>query len=118
MWLAIIAAVVILAIIACLIIFLAGRPKANNGVVQDVNWQRSIAIEAIAPVTHDDWKNQIPADGVIGKAHNRSAVSNRRRLPIRPRYAVRLTKLTAATVRVKSYRTASTTSMMIIASTP
>jgi len=66
MGLAIIAAVVILAIIAYLIIFLPSRTKANNGVVQAVNWQRSIAIEAIGPVTHEDWKDQIPANGVIG----------------------------------------------------
>ena len=63
---AVIAGVVILAILACIIMFLAGRTKANNGVVQTVNWQRSIAIEAIGPVTHEDWKDQIPADGAIG----------------------------------------------------
>jgi DNA-directed RNA polymerase subunit RPC12/RpoP len=37
-----------------------------NATVQSVAWERNIAIEKYGPVTKDNWKDQVPADAVLG----------------------------------------------------
>jgi len=37
-----------------------------NASVQSVAWQRSITIEKYGPVARDNWKDQVPADAVLG----------------------------------------------------
>jgi ribosomal protein L40E len=44
---------------------LAGRTEGLVGRVQGTNWMRSIAIEALQPVSHEDWRDEIPAEGVL-----------------------------------------------------
>jgi ribosomal protein L40E len=42
------------------------RPTtALTGTVQSVAWTRSIAIEALAPVQHEDWRSNVPAGATI-----------------------------------------------------
>jgi hypothetical protein len=59
-----IGAVLLLAIIAFIV--LGSRTKAIIGDVSDVNWRRTIAIEALAPVSREDWRDAIPADAEVG----------------------------------------------------
>lgn len=47
---------------AVAIAVLSGRTKPVTGVVDNVTWERSIAIEAFGPVEHDDWYDELPGD--------------------------------------------------------
>jgi hypothetical protein len=44
------------------------------GTVEAVEWTRSVPIQALSPVTYEDWRDEIPSDVVIGtceqKAHH------------------------------------------------
>jgi ribosomal protein L40E len=66
---------VLLGIILCigliLLISFATHPEAKVGMVQSVTWERSIAIEALAPVEHQEWKDRIPAEGKLGTCEMR-----------------------------------------------
>lgn len=43
------------------------RPSSDiAGAVEAVDWTRSIAIEALSPVTREDWREEIPSEAVIG----------------------------------------------------
>lgn len=54
-------------LLACVgIYFLFIRTSDATARVQSVHWTRAIAIEALAPVRHENWRDQIPADAVIG----------------------------------------------------
>jgi len=44
---------------------LAGRTNDLLGRVQEVYWMRSIGIEALQPVSHEDWRDDVPAEGVL-----------------------------------------------------
>jgi hypothetical protein len=63
----IVLAVLAVACIAGVVVFamLSARTEALAGQVQAVRWERSIVVEAIGPVEHQDWKTAIPVDGVI-----------------------------------------------------
>ena len=54
-----------LALIA-LFIFLVTRTSDVIGIVEAVSWTRTIAIEALGPATHDDWRDEIPTGAVVG----------------------------------------------------
>ncbi len=41
------------------------RTETMTGVVQQVNWQRTIAIEAMRDVTRETWRDQVPQEGKI-----------------------------------------------------
>jgi ribosomal protein L40E len=66
--------VIILALI-CLagfaILYLGSRTQAMNGRVQSIHWERRIEVQALGPVQHEDWKDQIPGDTVIGTCTQR-----------------------------------------------
>jgi ribosomal protein L40E len=47
-------------------IILSRRTEDVNGTVRDVSWSRSIAIEALVPVEHEDWQDEIPTGAVVG----------------------------------------------------
>ena len=70
---AIVGGVVVVGIIA-LLIFLLTKTSDVIGKVQAANWERRVAIEALQPVTHQAWRDEVPADGVLGrctqKVHN------------------------------------------------
>jgi DNA-directed RNA polymerase subunit RPC12/RpoP len=60
-------AVVLLICGACITFFvLSNRTEDVSGSVQDVSWTRSIAIEELVPVTHEDWRDQIPVGAIVG----------------------------------------------------
>lgn len=42
------------------------RTEEAVATVQAVNWERTIAIEALQPVSREDWRDEIPADADIG----------------------------------------------------
>lgn len=55
------------AVVACLaLIFLLTRTEQQVGEVSTVNWQRIIAVQALAPVTREDWQDDIPAGAEVG----------------------------------------------------
>ena len=52
----------------CITFFvLANRTEDATAKVQAVSWVRNIAIEELKPVTHQEWRDQIPAGVVIGR---------------------------------------------------
>lgn len=62
----IIAAVVTVLILACgAYFYFANRTNPTTGVVENVEWNRSVPIEALVPVEHKDWQDEIPSEGEI-----------------------------------------------------
>ena len=60
-----IVAVIVFAVVcigAIVIAVLSGRTKPVEGIVDGVEWERTIAIEAFGPVEHNDWIDELPAD--------------------------------------------------------
>jgi hypothetical protein len=48
------------------------RPSKDiNGVVRDVWWERRISIEALQPVSHEDWRDEIPSDIRLGNCRKK-----------------------------------------------
>ena len=65
MW--VIIGVVVALVIACGAYFIfANRTQATTGVVDNVNWERSVPVEALLPVDHEGWQDEIPAEAVVG----------------------------------------------------
>jgi ribosomal protein L40E len=64
---------VVLALCAAAIAFiiLSRRTEDVNGTVRNVSWSRSIAIEALTPVEHEDWQDEIPTGAVVGACTQR-----------------------------------------------
>jgi hypothetical protein len=62
----IIAAVAVLAIACGLYFFFANRTKPTIGVVHNVTWERSVPVEALLPVEHKGWEDEIPQEAIIG----------------------------------------------------
>ncbi|GAB4274244.1 MAG: hypothetical protein Kow0080_22420 [Candidatus Promineifilaceae bacterium] len=48
-----------------LFIFMTTQTEDIVGTVDSVQWQRTVAIEALMPVTREDWRDNIPADAEI-----------------------------------------------------
>lgn len=62
----IIAGIAALLILACGIFFIfANRTSESTGIVKEVEWQRSVPIEAIVPVEYKDWEDNIPSEGSV-----------------------------------------------------
>ncbi len=57
---------IIVAVVLCIgvvaIAILSGRTTAVSGVVQDVQWERSVPIEAFGPVEHENWHDSVPSE--------------------------------------------------------
>ncbi len=55
--------------VACLVVavllLLSLRTEAIEGTVAGVGWERTISIEALIPVEHRDWEDQIPSEAEI-----------------------------------------------------
>jgi ribosomal protein L40E len=60
-------------------VFLTLSSSDVVGTVEAVEWTRRIPIQALGPVTYEDWRDAIPSDAVIGtceqKAHHTQAES-------------------------------------------
>jgi len=50
-----------------LFFFLLLRTDETVGTVNNVSWTRSISVESLAPVTYEEWREDIPAGAVIGE---------------------------------------------------
>jgi ribosomal protein L40E len=63
------------AALALIVLFLALllRTEETIGVVNEVNWQTRIEIEALAPVTKSDWLERIPVGAEVGRCQQRVA---------------------------------------------
>ena len=57
--------VLCLVVLVSMIVF-STRTEGQNGVVQNVYWITSVAIEALQPVQYQDWREEIPAEAQIG----------------------------------------------------
>ena len=58
-------ALVAICVLAAAAIFFLTRTEAVVGRVEQVGWERSIAIEGLVPVEHQDWQDRIPAEAEI-----------------------------------------------------
>jgi ribosomal protein L40E len=60
-----------LLLLCCIAIILFGvfsvRTSDINGTVKDVSWTRTVTIEALMPVTREDWRDKIPAGAIVGQ---------------------------------------------------
>ena len=56
-----------LLLVCCVGAYLLFRPSEDiNAVVRDVSWERTISIEALQPVSREDWRDEIPSDARLG----------------------------------------------------
>lgn len=62
----------ILAVIVVLMILMF-RTEETVGVVEDVNWERRIEIQALVPVIKEDWRDDIPRGVAVGDCRKRVA---------------------------------------------
>ena len=61
------AALVLLCVFAVIgLIFASSTRESRQGIVQSVEWQTSVAIEALGPVTRQTWQDDIPQNAQIG----------------------------------------------------
>lgn len=69
------ALVVALGIVALIVVFLAlmFRTEETVGVVQDVNWERRIEIQALVPVAKENWRDKIPSGVAVGQCRQKVA---------------------------------------------
>jgi hypothetical protein len=75
----IIVGVVAALLVACAaVIFFATRTESTTGVVDTVNWERSVPVEALLPVEHEGWHDEIPSQAIVGTCSDevRSVQSN------------------------------------------
>jgi rRNA maturation endonuclease Nob1 len=60
---------------ACLLLgalalyLLTGKRDTVEAAVTSVHWERTIAIEALRPVEHEDWRDQVPSQATPGACH-------------------------------------------------
>ena len=53
------------------LIFAASPKETRQGAVQSADWRTVVAIEALQPVTRQDWQERIPAEAQIGSCVDR-----------------------------------------------
>jgi hypothetical protein len=63
--LALIIVFIVLCCFAVVFVFFVLRTEETSGTVEQVYWERSIAIEAIVPVEYSAWEDQIPTDAEV-----------------------------------------------------
>jgi ribosomal protein L40E len=60
-----------LALLACVLLFALLNPWRSSeevtGVVQGLSWSRSIEIEELRNVSHEDWRDEIPSGASLGR---------------------------------------------------
>lgn len=72
--LALVAGVALLLLCICVAISFAylSAPRASQkGIVEDVEWQTSVAIEELGPVSYSAWQDEIPQDAQLGNCADR-----------------------------------------------
>ena len=72
---AIIIAVAAIGLVLCIVLFLVmgrgGGTEQVTGQVSDVQWRRVIAVQALMPITRQDWRDSIASDARIGSCDER-----------------------------------------------
>lgn len=62
-------------VLACIVVvvfaFLLLKTEDASGEVQSVQWTREIGVEALQPVSYETWRDEIPADGVVGSCQDK-----------------------------------------------
>jgi rubrerythrin len=62
----IIIGVVAVLVLACgAFLLLSTRTNPTTGVVENVNWERTVPVEALVPVEYKDWEDEIPTGAVL-----------------------------------------------------
>jgi hypothetical protein len=51
--------------------FLSAPRLSQTGIVEDVEWQTSVPIEELGPVTHTAWQDEIPPGGQVGSCEDK-----------------------------------------------
>jgi ribosomal protein L40E len=68
LWAAIAGGILLLCCVAIIVFgVLSVRTNDINGRVDDVSWSRTIVIEALEPVTHEGWRDEIPVEAIVGQ---------------------------------------------------
>lgn len=65
----VIGALILIALLAFVI--LGSRSQALVGQVSDVHWRRTIAVQVLAPVTRQGWRDELPANVEVGSCQPR-----------------------------------------------
>jgi predicted nucleic acid-binding Zn ribbon protein len=66
------AGLAVLLLVCCVGAYLLTRPSKDiSGIVRDVSWERRISIEALQPVSHEDWRDEIPSDARLGNCRKK-----------------------------------------------
>jgi len=66
------AGLAVLLLVCCVGAYLLFRPSQEiNGVVRGVSWERRIGIEELQPVSHEDWRDEIPSDAQLGNCRKK-----------------------------------------------
>jgi hypothetical protein len=52
-----------------ILLYFLFRTDSVSGTIQEASWQRVVPIEALMPVEYAGWKDQIPADAVLGSCN-------------------------------------------------
>ncbi len=60
----VIGAIILIAVL--IFVILGSRSKALVGQVSDVHWRRAIAVQMLAPVTREGWRDEVPANVEVG----------------------------------------------------
>lgn len=62
----IVAGIVAILILSCgIFLFFANRTSESTGIVREVEWERSVPVEALVPVEYKDWHDNIPSEGSL-----------------------------------------------------
>ncbi|MFQ5398937.1 MAG: zinc ribbon domain-containing protein [Anaerolineae bacterium] len=65
--------IIVGALVLIVVVFgiLSSRTEDMTGRVQTVNWTRTVGILELQPVKHEEWRDQIPAEAVLGACTER-----------------------------------------------
>jgi DNA-directed RNA polymerase subunit RPC12/RpoP len=63
----IVAVVVVLCLAAAAVYLIGSRTSGLSATVEQTHWERSIPIEALVPVEHQGWFDNIPSDAEVGQ---------------------------------------------------
>jgi ribosomal protein L40E len=67
----VVAVLLAMCVFAGAMLLLGSRTTDTVGQVSEVNWRRTIAVEALVPVTRENWRDEIPAGTRIGQCTRR-----------------------------------------------
>ena len=63
--------VIIAVVLACLVVaggaFFVTRTHDQGGTVQATAWEQAVAVEAMRPVSHETWRDQVPPEARLGQ---------------------------------------------------